>query len=85
MWLSLITGLLKLVNSFTSFLERRELVNLGKSAAIRGGLEKTLENMEKADEAADAIHDDTYLGRMRAEQDKDRKRLLQDRPPDSDR
>ena len=85
MWLSLITGILKLVNSLTSFLARRELVNFGKSAAIKDGLEKTLENMEMADEAADAIHDDTYLGRMRAEQDKDRKRLLQDRPPDSDR
>lgn len=84
MWLSLITGILKLVNSLTSFLARRQLVNLGKSAAVREGLEKTLENMEKADEAADAvIHDDNYAERVQTRTDAFRQRVLQDRQANS--
>ncbi len=84
MWLSLITGILKLVNSLTSFLERRELVNLGKSAAIKDGLERTLENMEMADEAADAvIHDDNYAERVQTRTEILRQRVLRDRQANS--
>ncbi len=79
MWLSLVNRVLKLVNSFTDYLMRKQLINLGKGEAIKDGLERVLKSARRAKDVKEAIDrggDD--VDRVRDELADRRKSVLHD-------
>ena len=70
-WLALVTGLLKLASAIAGYLADRRLISAGEAQAVARGTEITLENIDKARRAADAVEhpasaaDDDYANRVR--------------------
>jgi KaiC/GvpD/RAD55 family RecA-like ATPase len=57
MWLSIIVGILKVISDVSKYLSDRQLLESGKALSLVDGLSKTLENMEKANEAKNSVID----------------------------
>lgn len=54
-WVSLISGVVKLAQAITQFLERRQLIDAGKALALQEGLTKFHERVLKAKNTRDNV------------------------------
>lgn len=62
MYLSLVKALFGIISSIASYLERKQLIDVGRADAIREVLDEKIDNIRKADAARRAANDDDADG-----------------------
>lgn len=81
-WISLLSGLVILLNRLTDYLGQRQLIRAGEAEAIAAGFAVVLRNIDMARRASDAIEhpasaaDDDYALRVRERYRRSDDRLL---------